>query len=69
MLIPVLGSNWIPTDHILPMIEVSRYRKLLEMAVSDQAGNTVLELIMTLDFSFLGEGQSKHDSMLGRGSL
>jgi hypothetical protein len=35
VLIPVLGSNWIPTDHILPMIEESRYRKLLEMAVSE----------------------------------
>lgn len=28
------GSNWIPTDHILPMIEESRYRALLELAVS-----------------------------------
>ncbi|KAJ9105971.1 hypothetical protein QFC19_003306 [Naganishia cerealis] len=26
------GSNWIPTDHILPMIEKSRYRALLELA-------------------------------------
>ncbi|KAJ9119092.1 hypothetical protein QFC22_003583 [Naganishia vaughanmartiniae] len=28
------GSNWIPTDHILPIIEDSRYRALLELAVS-----------------------------------
>ena len=28
------GSNWIPTDQILPMIEQERYTRLLEMAAS-----------------------------------
>lgn len=33
------GSNWIPTDQILPMIEPDRYTKLLEMAASPTSPN------------------------------
>ncbi len=65
------GSNWIPADQILPMIEEGRYRKLLELAVSlrpacEPIPKTMSRVISRRD---TGTRQPEYDQMLGWWSI